>query len=49
MLFLNKFLLYVNAGLLVSNLWLHQPGWAALAAAMMILNMTTIASIEAKK
>ncbi len=48
MLYLNKFLLFVNAGLLVSNVYLHHLGLATLAAVCILLNLTTINSIEGK-
>lgn len=46
MLFLNKFLLPVNVALVIINLWLHQPGWALLAAVCIWCNIITIKSIE---
>lgn len=47
MLFLNKLCLPINAALVISNLWLHNLGWALLAAVCMYINLTAVKSIEA--
>lgn len=49
MLRLNKFCLPINVALVICNLWLHQPGWAALAAVCIWCNLSAIKSIEDRK
>lgn len=46
MLLLNKVLLYVNVGLVLSNLYLHNVGLAALAAICAYFNLTAIRITE---